>query len=282
MTIRHGTRYRYSKGCRCNDCAEAARIYQLRTGGPVVADDITESGNSSSPGAVEQGVLAETDGLAAQARPGLAQAALAVARVLDNPRAVNQHTAAAKVLSVLLDKLRAVSARGRRGGLRVVREMTGKKTATDLHSRKCSPPVAEERKATAIKDRDETGRAIPTGGNFHTKLMLLPSSLRRCVGWKVFTNGHPVADQTGCRSCWSGIVVDRWGQRRVRRSRSWSGRQHNLQLLAAHGGAQRARSGSCRGIRQFADGAVLVAFIPRLAAGSAPADAPGGAGHARD
>ena len=27
---------------------------------------------------------------------------------------------------------------------------------------------------------------------------------------------------------------------------------------------------------------VLVAFIPRLAAGSAPADAPGGAGHGRD
>ena len=59
--------------------------------------------------------MAEIDGLAAQARPGLAQVALAVARVLDNPRAVNQH-AAAKVLSVLLDKLRSVSARGRRGG----------------------------------------------------------------------------------------------------------------------------------------------------------------------
>jgi hemophore-related protein len=28
---------------------------------------------------------------------------------------------------------------------------------------------------------------------------------------KVFTNGHAVADQTGCRSWWSGIVVDRWG-----------------------------------------------------------------------
>lgn len=40
-------------------------------------------------------------------------------------------------LAALLDKLRSVSARGRRGGLGVVREMTGKKTATDLHSRKC-------------------------------------------------------------------------------------------------------------------------------------------------
>jgi len=57
--------------------------------------------------------------LAAQARPGLAQAALALARVLDNPKAVNQHAAAAKVLSALLDKLRAVSARSRRGALRL-------------------------------------------------------------------------------------------------------------------------------------------------------------------
>ena len=54
------------------------------------------------------------------------QVALAVPRVLDNPRAVNQHAAAAKVLSVLLDKLRSVSARGRRGGLAVVRTMTEK------------------------------------------------------------------------------------------------------------------------------------------------------------
>jgi hypothetical protein len=43
---------------------------------------------------------------------------------LDNPKAVNQH-AAAKVLSALLDKLRAVSARGRRG-LALVRTMTEK------------------------------------------------------------------------------------------------------------------------------------------------------------
>jgi hypothetical protein len=64
--------------------------------------------------------------LAAQARPGLAQVALALARVLDNPKAVNQHAAAAQVLSALLDKLRAVSARSRRGGLAVVRTMTEK------------------------------------------------------------------------------------------------------------------------------------------------------------
>jgi hypothetical protein len=62
----------------------------------------------------------------AEARPGLAQIALALARLLDNPKAVNQQPAAAKVLAALLDKLRSASARGRRGGLAVVRTMTEK------------------------------------------------------------------------------------------------------------------------------------------------------------
>jgi hypothetical protein len=51
------------------------------------------------------------------------RAALALARILDNPKAVNQHPAAAKVLSALLDKLRSASASGRRGALALVRTM---------------------------------------------------------------------------------------------------------------------------------------------------------------
>jgi hypothetical protein len=42
------------------------------------------------PGPVELGVTAEISDLAADARPGLAQAALAMARILDHPTAVNQ------------------------------------------------------------------------------------------------------------------------------------------------------------------------------------------------
>jgi hypothetical protein len=57
---------------------------------------------------------------------GLAAAALALARVLDNPKAVSTQPAAAKVLATTLDKLRSESARGRRGSLSVVREMTGR------------------------------------------------------------------------------------------------------------------------------------------------------------
>ena len=64
--------------------------------------------------------------MATEARPGLAQAALCMARLLDNPKAVNQQPAAAKVLAALLEKLHSASARGRRGGLALVRTMTEK------------------------------------------------------------------------------------------------------------------------------------------------------------
>jgi hypothetical protein len=47
-----------------------------------------------------------------------------MARILDNPRAVNQEPAAAKVLGALLDKLRSGSARSPRGNLALVKTMT--------------------------------------------------------------------------------------------------------------------------------------------------------------
>jgi hypothetical protein len=64
--------------------------------------------------------------LAAEARPGLAQAALALARILDNPRATSSQPAAAKVLGTMLDKLFSASACGRRGNLGLVRTMSEK------------------------------------------------------------------------------------------------------------------------------------------------------------
>jgi hypothetical protein len=127
MTIRHGTRYRYTQGCRCDDCKNANTLYLRRRRERQLTGEVTQSESreaNASPGPVESGVAAEIDGLAAQARPGLAQAALALARVLDNPRAISSHASSAKVLATLLDKLRAVSARGRRGRLAVVRSMS--------------------------------------------------------------------------------------------------------------------------------------------------------------
>jgi hypothetical protein len=77
-------------------------------------------------GPVESAVQAELHSLdAGTDRPGVAQIALAMARILDNPRAVSTQPAAAKVLATLLDKLRSASARGRRGSLALVRTMAG-------------------------------------------------------------------------------------------------------------------------------------------------------------
>jgi hypothetical protein len=129
MTIRHGTRYRYTQGCRCDDCKNANTLYLRQRRERQLTGEVTQSESreaNASPGPVESGVTAEIDGLAAQARPGLAQAALALARILDNPKAISQQPAAAKTLATLLDKPRSASVRGRRGNLALVRTMTAK------------------------------------------------------------------------------------------------------------------------------------------------------------
>jgi hypothetical protein len=136
MAAKHGTRSRYLTGCRCDECKYAQRLYQRRyrerkanglTGSPaVVVAELpqAEAYQTGTPGPVESAVKDEIGGLAAEARPGLAQAALAIARLLDNPKAVNQQPAAAKVLAALLETLHSTSARGRRGNLAVVKSMT--------------------------------------------------------------------------------------------------------------------------------------------------------------
>jgi hypothetical protein len=138
MAARHGTANRYNQGCRCDDCKDSHRLraaaYRARRAkgltrpAPVQVRTVPMSPRepNGSPGPVEVGVLEEIGGLAAEARPGLAQVALAMARILDNPRAINQQPSAAKVLASLLEKLRSASAGGRRGGLRAVRTMTEK------------------------------------------------------------------------------------------------------------------------------------------------------------
>jgi hypothetical protein len=130
MAARHGTRRGYKNGCRCDDCKYAQRLYQQRyrqrRAAGVVADPTAPFTQSrltpSEIGPVESGVEAEIAG-PAESRPGLAAAALALARILDNPKAVSSQPAAAKVLAGLL---RTASAHGRRGHLALVRTMTEK------------------------------------------------------------------------------------------------------------------------------------------------------------
>jgi hypothetical protein len=128
MPARHGTRRRYNEGCHCNECTAANTAYQQRyRQRPAEITSLPEpvTPQPAEPGPVEAGVKAEIEGLS-EARPGLAQTALALARIMDSPKSVNQQPAAAKVLGTLLDKLRSASAQRRRGGLALVRTMTEK------------------------------------------------------------------------------------------------------------------------------------------------------------
>jgi hypothetical protein len=84
----------------------------------------------AKPGAVEAGVQAEIEGLQQTSeRPGVAQMALALARILDDPKAKSQQPAAAANLANLLDRLHK-GADAKKSRLAAVRQMTSAKSAT--------------------------------------------------------------------------------------------------------------------------------------------------------
>lgn len=122
MPAQHATNSRYVQGCRCVDCTEAHRVYEaLRLERNRDADAAPAP---EGVGRVESRVLAELEGLAqAEARPGLAEVALELARLMDDPRAKNQKPAAAGKLADILDKLRK-GADARKSRLASVRQMT--------------------------------------------------------------------------------------------------------------------------------------------------------------
>jgi hypothetical protein len=116
----HGSS-RYAKGCRCAECTEAHRLravdYRTRK------EESEPLPAQTAPGQVETAVEAEIGGLAVS-RPSLAAIAVAMARILDNPRAKSTQPQAAKVLVSVLDTLHKGSAQGRRGSLALVKSMT--------------------------------------------------------------------------------------------------------------------------------------------------------------
>lgn len=132
MTINHGTDRRYSDGCRCDECREAhklkAREYRDRKRRGLTRPALLTavmSMEQSGPGPVELAVESELAGLAAaRERPGLAQVALSLARLMDGP-AVTSKPAAAKQLMEILGTLAKGGAQGRRK-LAVVKQMTEK------------------------------------------------------------------------------------------------------------------------------------------------------------
>jgi hypothetical protein len=143
-TKTHGLRRYKVDGCRCDECkaanaASQADLRRRRAAGEVVPQkrpaavvslNAPVAAESAEPGPVELGVEAEIAGLAqTETRPGLAQAALELARVMDNPRALGQKAAASKALAEILGVLHK-GTDVRKSRLASVRAMSKPQSAT--------------------------------------------------------------------------------------------------------------------------------------------------------
>jgi hypothetical protein len=130
----HGTRACYQRGCRRRECIAAHNTYhrayqynRKRAAADGSVNRVTKLPvtplRSRTMGAVEAAVLAEISLLSTDSRPGLVEIACALARVLDDPVAVSQHSGAAHRLAECLERLRK-SADRTVGRLASVRHLT--------------------------------------------------------------------------------------------------------------------------------------------------------------
>jgi hypothetical protein len=142
----HGSRQSYGEGCRCQECKSAQAVYMREWKARKAGADIPEprkgrpkKGESASVtpirtpkpdviGDAQQAVLDELETLTvAGSRKSAAQAALAMARILDNPAALPQQPTAAAKLMQIMDDLRKGSGRskGRLVGLQQMTKISG-------------------------------------------------------------------------------------------------------------------------------------------------------------
>jgi hypothetical protein len=137
-----GSQRSYNRGCRCAACksaaADARRERRKRqseavgepetvdTGGQLVSVPTFEPSTSvTGSGPVESAVSLEIEQLGPHRRPGVAAVALALARILDNPKAVSSQPPAAGQLVHAMNTLRK-SATGAMPKLASIRSMTSK------------------------------------------------------------------------------------------------------------------------------------------------------------
>lgn len=154
---KHGTRQRYKQGCGCDPCKAAEAAYKREQrrrrnarnaagedAPPLVvvhnfpanpppsatAPEGPDQGAERQPGPVEAAIRAQLGALSTvETRAGEAEMAYNLARLLDNPKALPQHSAATHRLSELVDKLRK-GADKKTGKLASVRKMTRPDQAT--------------------------------------------------------------------------------------------------------------------------------------------------------
>ena len=131
MTTTHD-RAAYRRGCRCEVCCEANRVYarehkrRKKSEIPVAnfATTVAKLSDVTPRGRVVEAVARDLASCNAfDERPGLAATAMAMAELLDNPSATPQWpAAAARLTAILLEVVPAVPVRT--SGLAAVREMT--------------------------------------------------------------------------------------------------------------------------------------------------------------
>jgi hypothetical protein len=140
--IEHGKRKGYQAGCRCDLCKDAEADYRREhrrlcrervgdgSGAPaaglsLVTNDgpVTPTCGDAPGYSVVEGVLAEIELFGGSKRPALENAALALAAVLDNPKATATKPAAAAKLADLLEQMRR-GADQKESRLAKVRSMT--------------------------------------------------------------------------------------------------------------------------------------------------------------
>jgi hypothetical protein len=140
----NGTESSYNRGCRCDLCKRAAtdarrerrrlereavgelagrtRLVSVPTGDASTSGNVVPAPANHAKNSCVAAVLEEISALK-HPRPGLVAVAIAMAAVLDNPKAVSSQPPAAGRLVQVLEKLRS-SSPGHHGNLRLVREMT--------------------------------------------------------------------------------------------------------------------------------------------------------------
>lgn len=152
MAKEHGTRGRYNDGCRCSSCKQANSDYyrDRRTGKSTkiakastrklaaVPDVYTPRTPASAaptvaPDSVEAAVREQLSRLSTvESRGGEVAAAIALARLLDNPDKASQHPAAARQLREYIEALRKGSDK-KAGKLASVRRMSRPQLSPGQH-----------------------------------------------------------------------------------------------------------------------------------------------------
>lgn len=114
----HGSRTRYTRGCRCDRCKCAEANYRRNKRARDRGEDISVPETETGLGSVESAIRSELASYSGSAlRPGLCELLVAMSRVIDDPRARAQHASVARQIQLGLERIRSQSVTKRMSNL---------------------------------------------------------------------------------------------------------------------------------------------------------------------